>query len=104
MKRLLAGTLVALFIAAPAFAITGTDILDKMTPAERNGYLSGAMEMAITLASNDGNASRATCISEWYFKGDGSAQKTVIAALDKYRDKPAGSVIAAVINRACPAK
>lgn len=99
MTRLALATLVALSIAAPAFAMTGADILDKMTEKERSGYLAGAVEMAIVAASNDNKAGKATCISEWYFKGDGP--KTVIAALDKYRDKPAASVIAALINRTC---
>lgn len=100
MKRIFAGTLLALLIAIPAFAVTAGDVLDKMTDKERGGYLSGAVEMAIVLASNQGNAKKAECITTWYYSTEG-AQKTVIAAFDRYKDKPAASVLAALINRQC---
>lgn len=101
MKRILAGTLFAILIAAPAFAVTAADVLDKMSADERQGYISGALEMAMTAASNQGNGKKAECILNWYYKGDGSAAKTLIAALDRYRDKPASAVIGALLDKQC---
>lgn len=100
MKRICAAIVFAL-IATPAFALTGGDVIDKMTDKERAGYLIGAVEMAMYNASTAGNGKRAECISTWYFSQDGKAQKAVVAAFAQYKDRPAVALLNALINRQC---
>jgi len=97
MKRILSAALVALLIASPAFAITAGDVLDRMTEKERGGYLSGAIEMAMVAKPE-----KSECILNWFYGSGAPGPKTVIATLERYRDKPAAAVINALINKNCP--
>lgn len=99
MKRFLAAFLL---IASPAFALSGGDIIGKLSPKEQAAFVTGAVEMAM-LADPD----RAECILNWYFAKDaqGNAPRgpqEVIASFERYADKPATGIIRALINRACP--
>lgn len=90
----------ALFSAVPAWSITAGDVLDRMSPDERGGYLSGTVEMAAFLSSIQDKKERAECIVRWYFK-ERKGTEQIMLALARFKDKQAMPVIHAVIKRAC---
>lgn len=85
----------------PAAALTGDDIMNKMTGDERFFYISGAVEMAAFLANVGGEKDRSICIMDWYLESDESTVR-LHQALSHFSDRQAHPVIVAVINRACP--
>jgi hypothetical protein len=84
---------------SPGLALTGADVLQKMSADERSGYLAGNIDMAAQLIFRDGKHERSTCIFNWYYKGGGVAQ--VLQALERFKDKQVQPVIYALIDRAC---
>ena len=100
MKRLAFAALAVLILATPAFALTAGDVIDKMTAKERAGYIAGTIEMAMVMTPE-----RAQCIGDWYFASgtpnEGKAQQAIVAALSKYKDKPAASIINALLKKNC---
>lgn len=90
-----------LLTAAPAFAITAGDVLDRMSLKEQAAYLGGTVEMAMYLSGSQSNGEHASCILNWFYSKEGTAQDEVLATFGKYRDKPAAGLIKVLIVRHC---
>lgn len=86
--------------AAPAHALTGADIMEKMDSDERFAYVAGAIEMAAFLSQVNGQPKKADCIMDWYFDRD-TGTKQVYQALSHFNDRQAHPVIVALINKTC---
>ena len=87
-------------ISAPANAVTGGDVMQKMEDRERGGYIAGSVEMAAFLAKVSGDTERSACITDWYFRG-GNGPDQIIQALSHFRDRAAQPVIFLMIKRQC---
>lgn len=101
--RIAASALIAMVFAAPAFAITAGDLLDRMTEPEREGYIQGALEMAMFMAATqERNSTKAQCTFDRFF-GDTSAEaaRELIAVFGANKDRDAVALITIVINRHC---
>ncbi|MCR9196588.1 MAG: hypothetical protein NXH88_17755 [Hyphomonas sp.] len=93
--------LVALSLsAAPAAALTGEDVMEKMGKDERNGYLAGAVEMAAFMNHADGRRERAQCVLDLFF-GDDADPLLFDKTLSEFKDRQAMPVIHLVIRREC---
>lgn len=105
-RRLVAVFTAAFLLAAvPAWAITAADVLDRMTEKERDGYITGAVDSAMYLASaQEKNDAKAECILNWFYGKNASGPKQVIDTFRRYRDKPAVALINVLINQTCRAK
>lgn len=88
-----------LLCITPASALTGAEVLDKMTDKEKSGYLAGSIGMAALIANTQEDFDRQNCIMDWYYRGHGPKQ--LVQALDHFRDREALPVIYALINRTC---
>jgi hypothetical protein len=88
--------------AVPVYAITAGDVLDRMGADQRSGYLTGAVDMAMYLASaQEKNNAKAECIMNWYYGKNGPGPRDVIATFDRYPDRPAIGLIKLLIDRHC---
>jgi hypothetical protein len=85
--------------STPAAALTGGDLLDRMSSEQRFGYLGGAVEMAAFLSATQGDTERGNCIMGWFYDKDGTTE--LANALSRFRDKEALPVVQALIERAC---
>ena len=85
---------------APAQALTGEDVMDRMSKDERNGYLAGAVEMAAFMNHVDGRRERAQCILGLLF-GDAADPLVFDRTLAEFLDHQAMPVIHLVIKREC---
>ena len=86
-------------VSTTAQALTGSEVMVKMTDIERGGYFAGSVGMAAMMAGAAGQTARQDCIMDWYYKKQGVEQ--LVQALDRFKDRPAQPVILALINRAC---
>ena len=97
---LLATVAVGWFVfPSPVTALTGEDVLDKMSSEERTAYLTGNIGMASFLTFAEGKNERSECITDWYYK-DGGVQQ-LVTALGRFKDRQAQPIIYALIERAC---
>jgi hypothetical protein len=98
-----AAALLALALSASsAAALTGEDLMTKMGEDERNGYLTGAVEMAAFIAHQQGDPERLSCIMDWFF-GGGSGPEEIVQALNHFKDRQAHPVLFVLMNRTCAA-
>ena len=99
-SRYVAALLALAGSASAAAALTGEDVMTKMSDKESFAYISGSIEMAAFLAKADGADQKAACIIEWYF-GDGNGGDQIDEALSHFKDRGAQAVMIALINRRC---
>lgn len=101
---LIAGAAIAvpsLFLGStPACAIDAGDVMDKMEPCERSGFVAGAVDMASHLYAANGNREKADCAVDWLFRQENSLQE-VHAFFDQYKDKDAVGLLSILIDRHC---
>ena len=77
--------------------------IDDMTSLQTSAFISGLVEgMAYARYINDGKKADAgmKCILEWYYDGDKTIQK-VIVAFDRFRDFTANAIVGALIEKEC---
>jgi hypothetical protein len=99
---LLAGVLVAI-LSPRLSAITGGDVLTKMTEKEQFGYITGAIDTMLYLeqAGAGGSTPRSRCILDWFCGKNSRAAGQIIATFNNYQDKPAIGLIKLLADRAC---
>ena len=90
----------ALLSAAPAAAITTTDVNERMDSAEGSAFIAGAVDMYSHMAARNGDRQRADCAVEWYFRTDGAVAE-VFGVFENTPDRDAVAVIEVLINRHC---
>jgi hypothetical protein len=96
-----AASLLAGFIAArSAVAIDAGDVMGKMKPDERGGFIGGAVDMAAHLYAVAGNRKKADCAVKWFFD-DENALREVYKFFDEHKNKDAVGLIAIMIDRKC---
>lgn len=88
------------FGATPACAIDAGDVMDKMQPCERSGFIAGAADMASHLYAVQGNRVKADCIVNWVFRDDDSL-RAIHGFFDQYNDKDAVGLLSILIDRHC---
>ena len=86
-------------MSSPAFALTAGEVIDRMDAGQRNGFITGAVDMYAQLTERAGEAEKAQCAMEWYRSPDSVAQ--VRQVFSHYKDKDASAVLEALINRHC---
>jgi len=90
--------LFAVKASTPATALTGADVLDKMSNAEQTACFFGSAEMAAFMAHVAGNTERSRCITAW-FQEKGVLQ--IVQTMTAMKDRQAQPIIYTLINRAC---
>jgi hypothetical protein len=95
----LAILLASVSTAAPAHAVTGADVTDRMNKDQRNGFLFGALEMAAFQDQLAGRNERARCILGIF--GRENDPLLLDNALSHYKDRSAMPVIHLVIKQEC---
>lgn len=95
--------LFVLFFAAPAFALTAGEVIDRMTPDQRAAYFVGAIEMATYLAqTQEKNPAKAKCIADWYIHDPAKkGTEEVVAVFRANKQRDAIALLNIVIARHC---
>lgn len=101
---ILAGSLV-FSICGTAFADQQFDadkVMNKMSNAERMGYLAGVVEgLAIARYNKDGKKSDGmNCIYSWFYE-DKTTLPDIFVAFDKYPTYPPGSIMDVLVRQKC---
>jgi hypothetical protein len=78
-----------------AYAMTGSEFLDKLNHQQQAWYIDGALDML----AYDLTPQKAKSVRDWYYKGDGPRQ--LIAAVHQCRDKPVQGVLQVLAKRIC---
>lgn len=86
--------------AGPAAALTGEDLMTKMTAQERFTYVAASIEMAAYMTQLQGNGAKASCVMDWFF-GEESRMPEVERLLTHFEDRTVQPVILVLINRTC---
>ncbi len=96
--------IVVLFAALPsqAKALTGGDVLAKMTSTEQLVFLSGAIQMTSWMHQRTGDPKKSDCITAW-FNTDPVAFDEMLLAFDANRHGSAAATIELVLARHCGA-
>ena len=95
--------LVTLLFSAPAKALTGGEVVNKMTAEERNAYFAGVvagLAQAKWLVDKP-NVKGLECINDWYYEGGAKVHKTIDAWLRRHPDKAAGGLLYILIKKEC---
>ena len=95
-----AALLVGFLAVTPALAITAGDVMDKMEPSERHGFIGGAVDMASHLYAVDGNLEKADCTVNWFFREEDSLRE-IHDFFDAHKDGDAVGLLSILINRHC---
>jgi hypothetical protein len=95
-----AALLAAAMTSAPVQAIDAGDVMDKMKPDERGGFIGGAVDMAAHLYAVAGNRKKADCAVTWFFD-DENALREVYKFFDENKKRDAVGLIAILIDRKC---
>lgn len=77
--------------------------IDEMTSTQTSAFISGLVEgMAYARYIKDGKNADVgmKCILEWYYDGDKTVQK-VILAFDRFREYTANAIVGALIKKEC---
>lgn len=94
-------TLLATVLAAgPALAIDAGDVMDRMEPRERHGFIGGAVDMASHLYAVNGNREKADCAVAWFFDDENSLSE-IHDFFDAHKDKDAVGLLSILIDRHC---
>lgn len=86
--------------AGPAAAIDAGDVMDKMEPRERHGFIGGAVDMASHLYAVNGNRAKADCAVTWFFDDENSLRE-VHDFFTAHKDKDAVGLLSILIDRHC---
>lgn len=89
-----------LFSSNPACAINAGDVMDKMEPSERSGFIAGAVDMASHLYAATGNRKKADCAVEWLFVREATLSE-IHAFFDQHKDRDAVGLLSIMIDRHC---
>lgn len=98
--RFTAMLLPVVFAAGPALAIDAGDVMDKMEPRERHGFIGGAVDMASHLYAVNGNREKADCAVTWFFDDENSLRE-IHDFFDAHKDKDAVGLLSILIDRHC---
>lgn len=93
----------ALLFAAscpPAFAITASDVMDKMSKEERFSYLTGLVDMMAYQSLLAGKKDHAKCVIDKFYD-DKVVLKRVYDALDKFPNKAPEGLVILVMRQEC---
>jgi hypothetical protein len=95
--------LAGLGLAAPAMAVTASDVLNRMTEKEQYGYITGAVDTIILLEQleHQGNTARSECISNWFYGKEAPGARSIRAMFTRYPAQSAVGLIKILIDRAC---
>lgn len=86
--------------ASPAAALTGEDLMTRMTAQERFTYVAASVSMAAYLTQLHGDGAKASCVMDWFF-GDESRMPEVEQVLTHFEDRTVQPVMLVLINRNC---
>lgn len=89
-----------LFAASPALAITAGDVMDRMEPRERHGFIGGAVDMASHLYAVAGNRAKADCTTQWLFD-DKNSLRDIHDFFNAHKDRDAVGLLSILIDRRC---
>lgn len=86
--------------ASPAAALTGEDVMTKMTAQERFTYVAASISMAAYMTQLQGDGAKASCVMDWFF-GEESRMPEVEQVLTHFEDRTVQPVMLVLINRNC---
>ncbi len=94
---------VLLYAPGPATAITGQDVMEKMSKDQRHGYFSGLVDMAIQIYHVEGQHQKRTCISEWFYENPESGKEwdQILDLFEAYPEKEATAIMYVLLKRQC---
>lgn len=85
-----------------AHAITAKKLMTGMNKDERNGYISGLVDMLSYQAVLTKDRPRARCINDSFYRND-AMLKRVVDAMYAFSDKEPVAILIVVMNKACKA-
>lgn len=94
-----------LFLVNPAnAAISGSSYMNDLDDVQREAFLFGALEMAISIYSKEERGEKAVCVGQWFSSSREDAEKEIMAFMfnpnnGKYT---ASGLIGIVVDRHCP--
>ena len=98
----IAAVFLSLFIATPVGAfVTGEEYKTRLSEDHRVGFDSGAIEMAIYLATHTKQTARAQCIKQWWFSQDGKAQDQYVRWMASHPEFPPVIILGQLIKKNC---
>ena len=86
-----------------ANALTGGDVLEKLSKDERYSYISGVVEGLgyARFVTEKPSTKGSNCIHDWFFEGGVSRWKEIKIWLGHHKDKTAGTIIYAMVSKEC---
>lgn len=91
---------VSIFVGSHAFAITADDLMNKMGQDERNGYMSGLVDMLSYQSVLDGDRPKAQCINDTFYR-DQDGLKYVVDAMFAFPDKEPVAILIVAMKKKC---
>ena len=94
-----------IFIAVSSgngFALTATDVTEKMTDKQRSGFLSGLVTMLAYQTARQGNSTKARCITDTFYRNSQDLALTqLVQILQKYPEKRPEILVSALASQLC---
>jgi hypothetical protein len=103
-RNVLTGILLSAISTTSAFALTAKDVMEKMSKDDRNGYLTGLIDMRMFVAAQAGDAKLAQCIHDAYYrdlKQDGDAWSRLIETFTRFPEKDAATIVYLLVKKTC---
>lgn len=92
--------LLLLLASQPALAITAGEVIEKMEPEQRSGFIAGAVDMASHLYAVNGDREKADCAVNWLF-GNEESNREIHAFFEAHQERDAVGLLSVLINRHC---
>ena len=91
------------FTPKPAFALTGDEVMNKLSAAERVSYLTGVMEgiAQVWYVTDKPDRTGFDCIYDWYYKDTEQRSKLVRTWLTRHADNSASALLYVLIKKEC---
>ena len=86
----------AFFFTVQVFGMSSGDFRARMEAKEQAAYLAGVIDMAAAA-----DTAKSQCISDWYDRSNGEAQKQIAAAMKQYPDRQPVALIRALVALRC---
>lgn len=97
MRRALLALSLLVVCAAPAFALTAAEVLDRMNAEQRAGFVDGLFE---GMWQYEANPAKASCMAAWWRDGE-SARIAVTQAFAARRSEQARRIFKTLVDRVC---
>lgn len=87
----------------PCLAITASDVLEKMSPEQRSGYLTGLVDMYAFQSAQAGDTAHSKCVNDRFYRSETDADPWpgVVDALRQFPDKQPATILFLLMKKTC---